>query len=246
MNEIQVLIVEDDPLFQVEVEMLLEELHYTGFETVNNGREALERLEAKNFDLLLLDIGIRGSMNGIELAEKVSDQRIPFLFFTASDDPQVYEQARELRPSAFLIKPFHKITLRSAIESALMGSEDAAARQQAVRFIQEEKRARQVLFVRSNNKLFKVNLEDIGLIEGEGNYCEIITPDRRVAVKTSLKQILQKLPPQRFIRVHRNFAVHIVHIDNVDLSDNSVSIYGMQAPIGGTFRAAFVEQLNLL
>jgi len=90
MNDLQVLIVEDNLSFALEVEMLITESGYSLLGSVESAAKALTLITKNKPDLILLDIGIKGTMNGIELAEIIEELMIPIIFMTQSRDDETY------------------------------------------------------------------------------------------------------------------------------------------------------------
>ncbi len=246
MPKVNVLIVEDDPLFAVEAEMIVEELGYTLAQTVDNSEAALEILTDHLPDLILMDISIKGPMNGIELAHVIKDngRDVPIIFLTAFADKQVYNEAKLAMPYAFIIKPFDKLTLQSTIESVLLRSGKPHATTELFQAWKEGVVINESLFVKSNNKLFKVLIPSIRIIEADGNYSILNTAEKKYAIKTSLKQLKSKFSSRLFIQIHRNYIVQIPHIETVDLTAGEVHVGGKNYPIGGKFKNPFIDRLN--
>jgi YesN/AraC family two-component response regulator len=89
--------------------------------STDNGIETLRLAADAKPELILMDINIRGSMNGIETARALKElgHRAPVIFLTSYSDPETVRQAREAEPSAYLLKPFDEALLRITIEMAL-------------------------------------------------------------------------------------------------------------------------------
>ncbi|GJM35105.1 MAG: hypothetical protein DHS20C18_41060 [Saprospiraceae bacterium] len=244
MAKVRVLIVEDDPLFAIDAEMIVEELGYALAETVDNSLEAQQIIKEQSPDLILMDVTIKGPMNGIELALSIRDFDIPIIFLTAHADKQVYEEAKLAMPYAFIIKPFDKLTLQSTIESVLLHKGTPHATAELLQAWKEGAIINESLFVKNNNKLFKVNIPCIRVIEADGNYSLLNTAEKKYAVKISLKQLKNKLSSRLFVQVHRNYVVQISHIESIDLTAGEVQIGGKSYPIGGKYKNHFIERLN--
>ena len=240
MSEITILIVEDDFSYALEVEMIIHELGYQLMACVNNSEKAIELVEGQKPDLILIDIFIEGQKDGIELAQAISSYNIPIIFITSHNSPHVYKRTRGLSPFAFITKPFDKYTLQSTIESAvnLLGQN---SEEQEDAPIQKDH-----FFIKQNNQLNKVLLEDIQWIEADGNYCIIHTNGRRYAVKVSLRKLMKKLPADKFMQIHRRQIIQLSLVQNLDLSEMTVSLSDTKLDLGPKFKNQLLERLNRL
>ena len=98
----------------------------------------------------------------------------------------------------------------------------------------------QYLFIRADYSLVKVALKDIVYIEGLDDYLKIYTgPDRPVVARMTMKAILEKLPANDFIRVHRSFIVPFRRIQNV--RNKIISLGNIEIPVGISYEKAFFE-----
>ena len=105
---------------------------------------------------------------------------------------------------------------------------------------------RDFIFVRHNNIINKVKLNDVKWINAEGNYCFIHTAGRKFVVKISLKRLAEKLSSIRFLRIHKSYVVQINSIEKVDTDRNFLLIDGMQLPIGRVFKSTLLKKLDVL
>ena len=116
-------LVEDEGLIALHLVELLEKVGYRVPEPVFSGEMALKALEkSPRPDLILMDIGLAGSLDGIETAKKIRHQHdIPIIFLTAYSDRSRVEQEKDLSSLAYLIKPVSEEDLLDAIRNALDG-----------------------------------------------------------------------------------------------------------------------------
>src|SRR4051812_8374138 len=99
-SDISILAIEDDPLYAEGLELLLTELGYTRFSITDNAIEALKLLKQQPPDLLLIDIGINGPLNGIEFVEIASAIRqTPVIYIPAFSDAETFGKAKKTGPS---------------------------------------------------------------------------------------------------------------------------------------------------
>ena len=102
------------------------------------------------------------------------------------------------------------------------------------------------IYTKVGNKLRKVPLDDILYIEVEGKYSALQVRDRKFNVKASLKDLLQKLPTNRFVRVSRNFVVNLSRIQHIDTFQYTVKVGDMEIPISRTYKEELMRHINLI
>ncbi|WP_219970645.1 ATP-binding response regulator [Methanospirillum lacunae] len=116
----KILIVEDEMVISLEIAATLKRLGYIVAGQAITGNDALKLVEETDPDLILMDIRLKGNMDGIEAACQVSDRfDLPVIFLTAHSDEATLERAIAVSPSGYLIKPFKDRELYSSIELAL-------------------------------------------------------------------------------------------------------------------------------
>ena len=111
-----ILVVEDELLVGVELQELLTDVGYSIPEVVDNGSRALEFVRERHPDLILMDIRIRGSIDGVETAaqiRKTSD--VPIIFVTANSDPTYVARINGIRSDGMLFKPFQDSDLKASV-----------------------------------------------------------------------------------------------------------------------------------
>jgi len=238
MRELEVVIVEDDPLFALEVEMMLSDLGYTKVSIFSNAEDAKKYINKSKPDLLLLDVYLKGKMNGIDFAEEIISLAIPCIFFTAYQDKALYERAKKLKPHAYLIKPFDIISLQSAVESSLQPLVDANEDSKNKVF------QRDGIFIKQNNQYLKLYFHDLLWIKSEGNYCILKTSTKRFVLKTSLVNFYKKIPASMFLQVQRAYLVLFEAINNVDFNNNKILIGKDEIPIGGKYKRELLKKIK--
>lgn len=124
MAKIRVLVVEDERLVAQDIQHMLISLGYEVIAAVSSGEGALEQTALTLPDLVLMDIILRGEMDGITAAHKIWEEfKIPFIYLTAFADGKTLERAKVTRPFGYLLKPFQERELQGAIEIALYKAE---------------------------------------------------------------------------------------------------------------------------
>ncbi len=115
-----VLIVEDDMLLSMVEERLIKKLGYDVIGKVDNGSEAVEKAEELNPDIIVMDISLKGEMDGIETMEMIREQSsVPVIYLSGSGDRYFYERAKKTGFTDFLTKPVTGSDLEAPLNSAI-------------------------------------------------------------------------------------------------------------------------------
>jgi PAS domain S-box-containing protein len=115
-----VLIVEDEAIIAEDLRQTLEWLGYTIFDVVRSGEAALEAVNGRTPDLVLMDVRLRGPMDGIDAARELQARAsVPIIYLTSHSDEATLNRAKVTAPHGYLLKPFSDRDLRTAIEVAL-------------------------------------------------------------------------------------------------------------------------------
>lgn len=245
MKTPRLLIVEDDPAYQLSLEMLLEKLDF-GYRIAASGEQALKIAQDTRFDLALLDIHLAGTMTGIDLARVLVQQfGTPIIFLTSNDDLSTYEKASAAADAAYLVKPVNELTLRSVIRTILQkNSFNLHADKPAEYSAKKDAPPPEFIFLKFKGRTERVEIGEIIFAQADGNYCYLQTPHRRFVIKTSLSKISEKLKLPSFLQVHRSFIVRLDRVKNVDLSSNKVQVEQEQLPVGASFKDDLIRRLQ--
>lgn len=116
---VTVLIVEDESIVAKDIQRRLETLGYTVSAIVASGENAVEKAR-DNPDVVLMDIVLKGDMDGIKAAEIIRSQfSIPVIYMTSYADDKTLERAKVTEPYGYILKPFEDRELHTIIEIAL-------------------------------------------------------------------------------------------------------------------------------
>ena len=120
MNPATILIVEDEEIVSMDIVRTLGSMHYNPVCTVRTGDEAITKAREYRPDVILMDINIPGSMNGVDAAGIIREElNIPVIFVTSYADDATIEKAKHVHPYGYVLKPFSGRDLKVAIEIAL-------------------------------------------------------------------------------------------------------------------------------
>jgi DNA-binding response OmpR family regulator len=120
-ERLRVLVVEDEALVADYIADVLEEAGHEVAGFAATGEKALEAFGRDQIDLAILDIKLKGSMTGIDVAHAARDRAIPYVFISGSGDPLTRMAAEAINPLAFLQKPFNQKELVSVLRAAVKG-----------------------------------------------------------------------------------------------------------------------------
>ena len=119
-KQITAVIVEDEVIIAEDLKEILEELGYHVPDTAVSAEEAIDLIRNEKPDIVLVDIMLKGRMDGIELAKIINDSfDIPFIFVTSHADRATIERAKKTRPHGYIVKPFEEEDIFAAVEIAM-------------------------------------------------------------------------------------------------------------------------------
>ena len=123
-DSIRILVVEDESVIAFNLQETLESLEYSVPAIATTGEQAIHETAHLHPDLVLMDIRIKGNMDGIEAAERIwNHYQVPVIYVTGHSDKSTVERAKLTAPFGYLLKPIQERELYVAIESALQRCE---------------------------------------------------------------------------------------------------------------------------
>ncbi|MGB3466218.1 MAG: response regulator [Cyclobacteriaceae bacterium] len=240
MDIIKVMIVEDEWIVSEEIKEVLE---YKGFEVVGqaeDGDSAIKLMNANPADIVLMDIQIGGPYDGIELAERIKKKHAcAIIFLTANAKEHHVERAKQIKPAAYIIKPFQEKNLEMAIEMAINNRSEKDTTPKAESYIISDH-----IFIRDSGRYKRIALEQIYYVNAVGSYIEIITKDQKLTLAVNLKAFEARLSDSRFLRIHRS---HLINLNQIEEYDG-VKVYlgGEALPIGNSYKDEFLLHIKFL
>ena len=246
-NLIKILVVEDEMIIGAKISMQLTALGYEVTGILPRGEAAILHVQENKPDIILLDINLKGNLDGIETAAQIQQQNnIPIIYLTANADEATFNRAKHTKPSAFISKPFKQLDLQRAVELTISRmaenennsrSDDANGNEQS--YILSDR-----IFVRHKDKMVKIMLADILYMEADRNYSRIFTSDKAYVLSITLKTIEEKMLMQLFMRIHRSYLINLTHVD--DLAEDHVIIAKKAIPLGKGMREQLMQRMQTL
>ncbi|GGH76943.1 LytR/AlgR family response regulator transcription factor [Phaeocystidibacter marisrubri] len=239
----KILIVEDDILTAANLASLLEASAYQTCEA-NTPEDAWEKFLDFQPDLVIMDIDLSSDTDGIELSARFNQQqKTSILYLTDKTDERIIQKARDVHHSYYMNKPFAAPLLLSQVDLILKQSKSSPVTTPAIKALFIKEKA-------NESQKRKIPYDDIHYIKASRAYSEIYhspnhaSPLLKVDVSKSMAAILQKLPGDQFIQVHRSYAVNINKIDSYDRGELILADHTI--PIGENYKTKISEILNLL
>ena len=212
----EILIVEDDALIAEHLKEIIGDEAKDNVQIAFSGKDAMKMLQERAYDLLLLDINMESAVVGIEVASYVNEHfQIPFIFITAQSDKQIVNRAVAMQPAAFIIKPFSPVSVIAAIE------------------IVRQSISNDKLTIRDAYKDIVIPMKSILYGKASNNYVEIYSSKKRWVVRSTLLNLLEQLPQDKFIQVHRSYFVNKGFVESVTAS--KIVINGEIIPVSKGF-----------
>ena len=240
-NSVNILIVEDNFILAKDIAVRLSK-NYNIVGSVPSAEEAIEILGSNdNIDIAIIDIILKGSRDGIELARVINTSYgIPFIFLTSHTEHYFIERAKSVKPSAYMLKPFNDLEVMIAIELALINFENQTPAAHPERLSPYPIESNQVieindsLFLKKNHYFQRVSLSDIIFLEADNNYTTIHTKSGKYIYSTVLKKMEEKLPKNLFMRVHRSYIINTQSVNGFE--GNTLHIGGKHLPVSKQYR----------
>jgi two-component system, LytTR family, response regulator len=229
------LIVDDNTLAREMLRKLVSQVDFLNLKhDCSTPEEAYAFLKNEPVDLIFLDVEMPG-MTGIELIKNLEKRPIVILI-SAKKDYAV--EAFELNVADYMTKPVSLPRFMLAISRAKRLHE---ANNQK---INNSLRDKDYIFVRSNSVLTKIKIGDIQYMQALGDYVNIYTKEKRFTAHITLKGIEEKLPRDKFYRLHRSYLIALDYVDGVE--EGTAFIGNHPISIGKQFKKQLLTRLNLI
>ncbi|MCW3083310.1 MAG: two component transcriptional regulator, LytTR family [Bacteroidetes bacterium] len=225
---INCVIIEDEPLAMERTKSYVLKLpHLQLLATFDNSMEALAFLKSNLVDLIFLDINL-GEISGIQLLE-ASGTKAEVIITTAYNEYAL--KGFELNVTDYLLKPFTFERFYQAVErveNELSKSHVAGDKK--------------FIFVKTEYRLEKIQLDEILYIEGMRDYRRIHTVNKRIMTLQTFKDLEKEIPASIICRVHKSFMVSIAKIDSVER--DRIKINEVYIPVSETYKKTFLALIH--
>lgn len=237
----KIVLLEDEAIVIRDLSARLNRMGYEVVAHFNNGLDFLAFMENSDADLCLIDINIKGHINGIETATKLQkSSNIPLIYLTAQGDRDTFLQAKSTKPAAYLLKPYNEFELQTAIELAIENFEAQNTEEDKEFKIIDDK-----IFFKHKERFECVKVQDILFLEASGNYTTLhVYPGKSYLLVTQLGKFESLLNEKFLYRCHRSFIVNLHKVDGFD--DTHIYISEHQIPISKSYKSEFLDRLRII
>ncbi len=119
-NDVKILVVEDEAIIAMDIQSILKKMGYVDSEVVFSGEESIEKVAARRPHLVLMDIKLKGKLDGIQAAKHIfHEYKVPVVYITAFGDEATIKRANGTARFGYITKPFEEAELKSTIQKAL-------------------------------------------------------------------------------------------------------------------------------
>lgn len=228
------MVIDDEPLAISRLEKFIEKVPSLKLiRSFDNSIEALIWLKENSIDLIFLDIQME-TFTGMQFLETIELK--PRIIITSAYD-QYALKGFEFNVSDYLLKPFPFERFVKAVEKVI---EYYAVRKEDTKVVPDTGNS---LFVKTEYRYERINIDDILYIEGMKDYLRIVCPDRKIMTLQSFAKIEESLPSKKFCRVHKSY---MIAIDKIRSVERGVVLIGDQRiPVSATYREIFNKKTGL-
>lgn len=207
----------------------------------NSPLKAMEIISSGNIDLIFLDIEMP-EITGIDFLK--SQQHIPQVILTTAYREYALD-GYELNITDYLLKPFSFDRFLKAVNKAnlLHQTKNSQIKSKSEEYNQADFHV-DYLIIHANKKYYKVNYSDLIYMEGQKAYVTFYTGrNGKITALASLRELEEKLPIKKFIRIHKSYIVSVDHMDS--LEGNQLSVSGEKLPVGKNYKINVSKIFNI-
>lgn len=231
-------------IIAADMSMKLTKLGYQVIGIHNRAEDALRTVSENRPDVIIMDIVLSGTMNGIDAALLIKERHaIPVIFLTSNADDATFQRAKKAHPYGFISKPFRTDDLARAIELTV---ERVQAEQQKRDTPDQVSKLEDRLFIRHMDKMVMVSMSEILFLEADRNYCTIVSQDQKFLVSIPLGNIEAMLPKHIFIRTHRSFIVNGLQVKVLGENMEYLMVGTHQVPVSRRLKEEVMKRFMTL
>ena len=246
------MVVDKSKSFSEGIRSILNDLKIYEALSVDTGIGALQKIVEINPDVVIMGTSLNGEMDCVQTANQIQKSfNIPVILIAPSMRSTNIELAKKINPYGFLIEPFGSDNLYVSIEMAIHRIRRDLEPVNNILSNYLDKLSYHNgngkngnLFIKKDEKLVKLKINDICWVQALDNYVVIKTNGDQLHARITLKQMEEKLVKYNFARVHRSY---IVHLDKIDaIQEHSFIIEDKTIPIGRSYRESLENRIEIL
>jgi len=230
MERLKIGIVEDEVLIADNIAMHLQDMEHQITGVAERFEDVIEQMKQEVPDLFLIDIRLKGTKSGLDVARQLMERYgVPFMFLTSNTDKATVKKAMETLPLGYITKPFSFEDLYIAIELAKAKIQLGAHTGRKVE-------------IKNGTDIEWIAVKDILYLEAARSYVTVMMKKGSLVLRQSMGQLLELFTPTEMARIHRSFAVNPHRVESV--SSSRVIINGVKLPLGPKHRDDFLQWMR--
>lgn len=227
----RVVICEDEILIAEHLKVIVKSFGYEVVGIAHNKKEMLALIDRVNPQIALVDIRMEGHYDGIEIGDEIlKNYNFPIIYITAHSDKEIIQKALKTKPGGYIIKPFKAMDIYTAITIAI--DNFSAAKND------------NFILIKDGYKSVKLYNYEIIFLKTDNNYVEIYTDKTLYIERISLENMLETINSDRFMKVHRSFAVNLDHVK--ELKSRELIIGRHLIPVSRKYYKDFKEKFGII
>jgi two-component system, LytTR family, response regulator LytT len=204
-SKISVLIIEDEVLTSELITLFLNELGIRNVLVATNKENALRKIEEEKFDLILLDIRLKGNFDGIEIGKILSVKNTPFVYLTAHSDKEMINLMMQTKSKSFISKPIRKneflLNISFILNELIESKENKTS-------------------IKNGHEIIKIETKNLIYIKSFGNYIELYLSNNELkVVRSTMENVLKDINNTDFIQTHRSFIINKKFVEKYSSSE---------------------------
>jgi DNA-binding LytR/AlgR family response regulator len=214
-----ILLVEDELMIAGSIEMALERTNkFTCVGKAIDYKEAVAFLDTTKVDLVLIDFKLAGKKTGIDVAHYINkNHKIPFVFLTSYTDDDSLHQIKETFPAGYICKPYNEVSLITTVEIALNNYLDTEI----------------IVNIEIGKSNYRFLQRDVMYAVADHIYVELFLKEQTLLLRTSLTNLIEKLPEGTLKRINRSAAVNTRYIEKSNSKE--ITVNGVKFPVSKLF-----------
>ncbi len=230
------IIVDDEPLAQDVLDTYIsriEALHLAA--RCKNAFEAMNVLHKKKIDIMFLDIKMP-TLSGLEMLKTIDNP--PKVILTTAFS-EFGAESYEYGVIDYLLKPIAFERFLKAVNKILIPARTSTPDEAPT----EKSTVPEVIFFKADKKIHKYFFADILYFQGSGNYVKVVVKtEKAILVLDKMSELMEKLPDDLFMRVHKSYIVNLNHIKQ--FHGNMIKISDDEIPLGHSYKEKFMKRLG--
>lgn len=226
MKKYNCIIIEDEPLAQERVKGFIDKTPFLELSGIfTNSMDSIDIITSNKIDLIFLDVNL-GEISGIQFIESIKYQG-EIIITTAY--PEHALKGFEMDVLDYLLKPFAYDRFLKAVQR-LNTSENSKSSD------------KEFIFVKTESRLEKINIDNILFIEGMGDYRRIHCSDKKIMTLQTFSELEKELSGNKICRVHKSYMVSVSKIESIERS--RIKIGSELIPISDSYKDSFMKLIK--